>query len=150
MTSMQSIRDILAQPSLAIVGVSRSGKKFGNIALRELRANGYRLFPVHPSGATIEGMECYPSLAAIPEPVGGVFIAVPPAQTEHVVRDAAAAGITRVWMQRGAASERAVKFCADHGISEVHAECILMFLQTGPVVHRAHRWIRGVFGKLPR
>jgi len=150
MTSMQSVQDILSQSSLAIVGVSRSGKKFGNIALRELRANGYRLFPVHPSASTIDGVACYPNLAAIPEPVGGVFIAVPPAQTERVLQDAAAAGITRVWMQRGASSERAVRFCADHGISEVHKECILMFLRSGSAVHRAHRWIRGLFGKLPR
>ena len=42
MTSKRLIDDFLAQPALAVVGVSRSGKGFGNVAARELRGKGYR------------------------------------------------------------------------------------------------------------
>src|SRR4030042_365877 len=101
MTSKQTVEGFLSQPSLAIVGVSRGGKKFGNIAYRELKSKGYRLHIVHPEAQTIDGAEFSPSLAELPEPVGGVLVVVPPDQTGKTVREAAAAGIRRVWMQEG-------------------------------------------------
>jgi uncharacterized protein len=150
MPSKQTIDDFLSQNSLAIVGVSRSGKGFGNTVLRELLANGFRVFPVHPEAQSVQGLACSPSLAALPEPVGGLVIVVPPKQTEIVVREAAAAGIRRVWIQPGAKSKEALQFCADSGISAISGECILMFLAKGPAIHRIHRGIRKLFGTLPR
>jgi predicted CoA-binding protein len=150
MTTKAAVNDFLAQRSLAVVGVSRGGKKFGNTAYKELKAKGYRSFPIHPNAERIEGDRCYPSLGALPEPVGGVLVVVPPAQTEQVVRDAAAAGIRRVWMQQGAESEAAIRFCAENGISAVHGECILMFAEPAAFYHRMHRWVWGLLGKLPR
>jgi predicted CoA-binding protein len=88
-------------------------------------------------------------LSVLPEPVGGVLIVVPPAETEKVVRDAAQVGIRRVWMQQGAESETAIRFCEENGISAVHGECILMFAQPAGF-HRLHRWVWGLLGKLPR
>jgi uncharacterized protein len=149
MTSRRVVDEFIAQESLAVVGVSRSGKGFGNAALRELRANGYRLFPVHPTLTEVQGLPCARDLASLPEPVGGVLVVVPPEQTEMVVRAAAAAGIRRVWMQQGSSSPAAIAYCAEHGIAAVHGECILMFLAKGPVFHRFHRGIRRLLGRLP-
>jgi predicted CoA-binding protein len=129
MTTRQMIQDFLAQRRLAIVGVSRSGKKFGNVAYRDLAAKGYCLFP---------------------EPVGAVLVVVPPDQAERVVRDAAAAGIQRIWMQPGAESEAALHFCQQNGVTAIHGECILMFAEPVGFGHRAHRWIWGLLGKLPK
>ena len=150
MTSKALVADFVAQKKLAIVGVSRGGRKFGNAAFRELKAKGYNLFPVHPQAESIEGERCYPSLAALTEPVDGVLITVPPAETEHVVREAAAAGIKRVWMQQGAGSPQAIRFCEESGMSVVHGECILMFAEPAAWFHRAHRWVWKVLGKLPQ
>jgi predicted CoA-binding protein len=150
MTSRAAVDGFLAQKNLALVGVSRGGKKFGNMALRELTANGYRVFPVHPEAETIQGVRCYRSLRDLPEKVGGLLVVVPPSRTEAIVREAAAAGIPRVWMQLGASSPEAVRYCAENGIEAVHGECILMFLRQGPVFHRIHHWLWGILGKLPR
>lgn len=150
MTSRAAVDDFLAQKDLALVGVSRSGKKFGNMALRELLANGYRVFPVHPEAETVQGVRCYRSIRDLPASVGGLLVVVPPPQTEVVVREAAAVGIRRVWMQLGSSSQTAVEFCTDNGIEAVHGECILMFLRKGPVLHRIHHWLWGLLGKLPR
>ena len=148
-SSGASVRDFIGQRTLAVVGVSRGGKKFGNFAYRELRAKGYRLFPIHPNAATVEGDPTYPELAALPEPVGGVLIMVPPAQAERVVRDAAAAGITRVWLQQGAESQAALDACDAAGITAVSGECILMFAEPAAWFHRAHRLGRRMFTGLP-
>ncbi len=150
MTSRAAVDNFLAQKDLALVGVSRSGKKFGNMALRELTANGYRVFPVHPNAETIQGVRSYRSIRELPTPVGGLLIVVQPNQTEVVVREAATAGIRRVWMQQGSQSPAALSFCTENGIEAVHGECILMFLEKGPVFHRFHHWLWGLLGKLPR
>lgn len=148
MTTKTAVNDFLNQRTLAVVGVSRSGKKFGNAATRELRKKGYRMIPVHPEAETIDGERCYPSLSRLPEQVGGVLVVVPPDQTEQVVREAADAGIRHVWMQQGAESQSAIDYCRDHDMSVVHGECILMFAEpTG--AHKLHRWFWRVLGKLP-
>jgi uncharacterized protein len=149
-TDRRTISDFLAQRTLALVGASRNGKKFGNAALRELRAKGYTVHPVHPSAETIDGVCCWPSLAALPEPVGGVLTVVPPAETEKVVAAAHAAGIGRVWMQQGSESDAAIRFCAEHGVAVVHHECVLMFAEPAHWFHRAHRWLWDRLGKLPQ
>jgi predicted CoA-binding protein len=150
MTTRAAVDDFLAQRTLAVVGVSRKGQKFGNMAFRELKNKEYQVFPVNPNAEEIEGERCYPSLKALPKEVGGVLIVVPPEQTEQVVRDAAEAGIRRVWMQQGAESEDAIRFCKEQGISAVHGECILMFAEPTGFGHRMHRWVWGLLGKLPR
>jgi uncharacterized protein len=149
MTSKATVDSFVAERTLAIVGVSRSGKGFGNVILRELSAKGYRMLPVHQEVPTIDGFRTSPSLAALPEKPGGVVVVVPPARALQVVRDAHAAGITRVWLQQGAGSPEAIRFCEEHGMTVVHGECLLMFADPTGFIHRAHRWVWRVTGKLP-
>ena len=149
MTTKAVIEDFISQHTLAIVGVSRSGKKFGNNIFRELSSNGYKLFPIHPEAETLEGVTAYKAFKSLPEKVDGVIVVVPPAQTKKVVREAAAAGIQRVWMQQGAESEAAIHFCQENGIAEVHGECIMMFTRGTVFPHNIHRWFWKLFGKLP-
>ena len=66
MTSAKSIDAFLDNPSIAVVGVSRSGRGFGNAACRSLRAQGYRVYPVNWSAPTIDGMRCYSRLSELP------------------------------------------------------------------------------------
>jgi predicted CoA-binding protein len=148
-SSAASVSDFVNQRTLAVVGISRGGKKFGNFAYRELRQKGYRLYPIHPSAAMLEGDPTYPELAALPERVGGVLIMVPPSQAEQVVRDAAKAGIKRVWLQQGAESVAALDACDIAGITAVSGECILMFAEPAAWFHRVHRLGRRITTGLP-
>ncbi len=147
--SRAAIDAFLAEPVLALVGASRGGRGFGNAALRALAAQGRRVFVVHPEAGRIDGAPCHPALDALPEPAGGVVVVVPPPAALRVVEDAARAGIRRVWLQPGAESAAAVTLCRESGLSVVWGECILMFAEPAGFPHRAHRWIRGVFGRLP-
>ena len=148
MTSQATVDHFLEQKILAIAGVSRSGKGFGNAVLADLTGKGYEILPVHPEAPEVAGTRTYPSLAELPPEVGGLILVVPPKQTEILVKQAKEHGIGRVWMQQGAESEQAIRFCEENGIDVVHGECIMMFAQpTG--IHRFHRWINGIFGKLP-
>lgn len=149
MNSKKIVEDFLAQNKIAVVGVSRKKTKFGNAIYKELKQKGYNVFPVNPHITTFEGDACYPDLYSIPEKVDAVVINVPPVQTEKVVREAKKVGINKVWLQQGSQSEVAVKFCEENGIDYVSNECILMFAQPSAFIHRAHRWVWGVLGKLP-
>jgi uncharacterized protein len=146
----EAAADLVAQRALAVVGVSRSRGKFGNVVYRDLKKKGYRVFPVNPAVDEVEGDRCFPNVAALPESVGGVVIVVPPERTAQVVREAAAAGIRRIWMQQGAESEEAIRFCVDNGISVVHGHCIMMFAEPVQSFHRFHRWLWNLIGKYPR
>jgi predicted CoA-binding protein len=150
MTTRAAVDDFLAEHTLAVVGASRSGRGFGNAAFRELRSKGYRLFAVHPEAEQVEGERCYPSLKALPEPVGGALIIVPPQQTEKVVRDAAEAGIRRIWIQQGAESDEAIGFCREQGLEVVSGQCILMFAQPVGAFHRFHGWFWRMLGRAPK
>jgi predicted CoA-binding protein len=145
-----AVENFIGQPKLAVVGVSRDPKKFGNMAYKALKEKGYAVYPINRNVEAVEGDRCYASLGVLPEKVDGVVIVVPPKETEQVVREADAAGIQNVWMQQGSESEAAIQYCQEHGLNEVHGECIMMF---APPVGSFHRWHRGawkVFGKLPK
>jgi predicted CoA-binding protein len=149
MTSKATIEAFLGQETLALAGVSRGGKKFGNAVLRDLSGKGYEILPVHPDAAEIDGVRCYPSLAELPKPAGGLVVVVPPDQTERLVQEAHEAGIDRVWMQQGAESDAAIRYCQEHAMDVVHGECIMMFAEPQGF-HKFHRWLWGLLGKLPK
>ena len=150
MNSLHEVNDFVAQKTLAMVGLSRNEKAFSANIFKELTAKGYRLLPVNPNATSISGQTCYRDLASLPEKVGGVLIVTPPGQTESVVRDAAQQGISRVWIQQGAATAAAEKLCQEHGLSAVSGKCIMMFAEPVGSIHGVHRWFAKVFGGLPR
>jgi predicted CoA-binding protein len=111
----------LAGDSFAVVGASKDRQKYGNKVLRSYLQAGRRVFPVNPIADEIEGRECYPDLASLPERVHGVSIITPPAVTEQIVEQAAAAGIEHLWMQPGAESPKAIARAEELGLSLIHS-----------------------------
>ena len=148
MTHRQEVDAFLAEQTLALVGASRGGRKFGNTLYKTLTAKGYEILLVHPEVKAIEGVPCVANLGALPKAVGGLVLVVPPEKAEGLVVEAAEAGIRRIWLQQGSASPAAIRLCEGKGITVVHGECLLMFASpTG--IHGFHRWLWGVLGKLP-
>lgn len=149
MTTKTAITKFLEQKTLAVVGVSRSDKKFSNILYKTLKDKGYQLFAVNPNTEQIGSDPCFDSIQSLPQPVNGVVIVVPPTQTEKVLKDVAAAGINNVWIQQGAESQEALDFCKNNGMNVVYKQCILMFAEpVGP--HKWHRFVWKLLGKIPK
>ena len=75
--------------SVAVVGASRTPGKVGNTILRNLLKLGYagQIFPVNPRAEEIEGLRSYASVAAIPEAVELVVMAIPAQLVLEVMRD---------------------------------------------------------------
>lgn len=149
MTRKEDVDEFIAQPVLALVGVSRAGNKFSNNTMAELRVKGYKVYPVNHSGGEANGEHLYTNLNELPATPGGALIMVKPEQAEAAVREAAEAGIRRVWLQQGAQSKAAIDAAKELGLTTVSGECILMFAGASKF-HNFHRWIAKVFGALPK
>ena len=147
MASKTDVKEFLSCKKIAVVGVSRSGKTFGNSVFKELKSKGYEVYPVNPNADEIEGTKSYPDINALKGMIDGAVFVVPPAQTEKLVRDAASAGISRIWMQQGSESKDAIKFCNENEINAVYGECILMYAEPAAFFHRLHRGINKLTGK---
>lgn len=145
---LTTVERFVAEPALAIVGVSRSGAKFGNAAARELRAKGYRVYPIHPGATSIDGMPCFARFEDLPEHVNAVVVVVPPHEALSVVRAAAKAGVHQVWLQQGAESPEVLEACRSLNLAVVAGECILMFAKPASF-HKLHGWLRRTMGHLP-
>lgn len=140
------VDEFLAEKRVAVVGVSRT-RGFGNIALRELEARGYQIFPVNAEADAVHGRPCFRRLADIPGPPPAVLAVVPPARTEELVAECARRGVKRLWMQQGAESEAAIRAAEAAGMTVVPGGCILMYAQPRGV-HRWHAGWRRLIGRL--
>ena len=74
MITKASVDQFLDQKAIAIVGVSRSGKKFGNAIFRELRDKGVGVVPVNPNAEEIEGVRCYADVKDVPPEAGILYL----------------------------------------------------------------------------
>ena len=153
-TDRRKAEEFLAQHRFAVVGVSEKAGNFGLTIYRELRDKGYDVVPVNPDVATVDGAPCHPDLASVPGVLDGVIVMVPRSVAADVVRECSTVGIPRVWLFRGvgagAVSDEAVALCHEHGIDVVAGACPLMFLEPVGSVHRFHRGLVRLTGRLPK
>ncbi len=147
-----SIARFLEAKRVAVAGVSRAGDLPANAIFRRLRDAGHEAVPVNPSAETVEGVACYPNLAAIPGGVDALVVAAHPDVAAGLVKQAAALGVTRVWFHRafgdGSVSEAALAACREAGIDPVVGGCPLMYVQPD-FPHRCFRWWLGLTRRLP-
>jgi uncharacterized protein len=143
----QNIIDFVTGKRIALLGASRSGKKFGNTLFAELKERGYQVFLVHPEAKEINGEPCYSSLSALAGRVDSVLICLPPPQVKEALRQAAAAGIKKVWLQQGAESGDVLAKARTFGLNPVSGKCILMYAEPVRSFHRFHRGLVKLLGK---
>ena len=146
----QAIEAFFANKSIAVVGVSHSTEKFGNYLYRELKKAGYKVFAVNPGLDMAEGDRCYAGLGALPEKPEGVLMCIPAPATLAVLDDMAKLDIKSAWLQQGADSPEAEEKAQTLGINLVSGECVMMFLKPVESIHKWHRVVRTVFGKMPK
>jgi predicted CoA-binding protein len=124
-----TISDFLAGSTYAVVGASSDRSKYGNKVLRCYLQHGRKAIPVNPHASVVEGIVAVPNLSSLAEPVHGVSIITPPEVTEQIVEEAAQAGITRLWMQPGAESDRAIERAKELGLTVIAGgPCLLVAL----------------------
>jgi predicted CoA-binding protein len=123
----RTIQDFIDLKRIAVVGVSKRAHKYGPRVYHDLKARGYDVVPVNPKLETLDGQTCYPNLNAIPEPVDGVVIIIPPDRVPSVLREAAEANIRYVWLQPGAEPREAGDLADEFDLKLVHnGACVMV------------------------
>ena len=97
--SSLSLDRLMNPRAIAVVGASERPEAIGTRVINNLRIMGYpgAIYPVNPRYQKLGDLACFPSLAALPEPVDAAFLAVPAAQGPGLMEEAAAAGIRAVF-----------------------------------------------------
>jgi uncharacterized protein len=95
--------------TVAVIGASADRKKFGNKSVRAHQQQGWTVFPIHPSEATIEGLPCYRAITEIPvDRVDRVTMYVPPSVGIGLLEQIAAKHPQEVWLNPGTESETVI------------------------------------------
>ena len=95
---LDTLSAIFAPKSVAVVGASDTVAKIGGIPVDFLRKLGYggKIYPVNPKPGLIQGLQSYPSIAAIGAPVDLAIFAVPANLVPAALDDAISAGVRGV------------------------------------------------------
>ncbi|MBN2174916.1 MAG: CoA-binding protein [Bacteroidales bacterium] len=149
MVSMENIREFTSQKNIAVAGVSRNSKKFGNAIFKELKKKGIQVYPVHPNMDEFEGQKCFPDIGSLPVEVSGIVINTRPDVTKKLVDEAKQKGIKNIWLQQGSADKDYLNNLETDNYNIISKQCILMFADPVNGVHGFHRWMRKNFGKFP-
>ncbi|MDB9494668.1 bifunctional acetate--CoA ligase family protein/GNAT family N-acetyltransferase [Spirulina major CS-329] len=91
----QPLKAFFQPQSVAIIGASEKPGSVGRTLLWNLISHpfGGTVFPINPKRASVLGIKAYPNLAAIPEPVDLVVIAIPSLAVPQVIDECVAAGV---------------------------------------------------------
>jgi len=144
------IQNFISGKRLAIVGASRTNDKykFGNMAAIELKRRGYDVYLVHPQAETINDQQTYPNLGVLKGQVDWVLVSVPAVKGADVLREAAAAGLRNVWLQRGAESPDLIILGNELDLNLITGKCILMYAQPVRGFHAIHRFVARMSSQL--
>lgn len=148
--SKAQIQDFFENKSLAIAGVSRNEKKFGNVVFKELIKKDYQVLPINPNSDEIDGHKCYKSVQDLPSGVDNLLITTPKKQTDEVLKLAIQKGIKNIWVQQMSETEETVKIAQKYDKQIIHHKCIFMFAEPIAGLHKFHRTLNKIFGKLPK
>jgi uncharacterized protein len=111
--------------TVAIIGASSNRAKFGNKALRAFEHQGYKVIPINPNEAEVEGHPTYPSVVDVPEAIDMATVYVPAQVGVRVMDDIAKKGIPEVWLNPGADEPEVIARARQLGINTIVACSII-------------------------
>src|SRR3972149_571518 len=111
---------------IAVVGYSDKPHRTSYRIGRYLREAGYKVYPVNPSVAEIDGVRSYASLAEVPVPIDIVNVFRRSEFLAEVVEQAIAVGAKAVWAQLGVVDELAAQKAEEAGVGGGMDGCIMV------------------------
>lgn len=121
----ETVKDLLCNCRVvAVVGLSPDPSRDSHRVAAYMQQRGYRIIPVNPKAASILGEQCYPDLAAIPEPVDVVDVFRASEHTPAIAKEAAAIGAKCLWLQLGVRNEEAASHARGCGLLVVQDKCL--------------------------
>lgn len=143
----ENIKEFFNFDNIAVIGVSRNAKKFGNYIFNELKKNGKKVFPVNPFLKEFGEEKCYNSVEELPDNIQRIVFVTKPEITNQLLPKVLEKGIANIWFQQGSSDKLSIEFCITNNLKFIHAECLLMYLEPVKSFHKFHKFIWKLFGK---
>ncbi|MFW2383946.1 MAG: CoA-binding protein [Acidimicrobiales bacterium] len=111
--------------SIAIIGASSNPSRASNFVMTYLQSSicDFDLYPVNPGEAEINGVQCYPSLDAVPVIPDIVDVFRTADACPQVAQEAVAKGAGTLWLQLGIWSDEAATIGLNGGLKVVMDRC---------------------------
>ena len=109
-----------------VVGASNDKRKYGYKVFKDLLESGYKVTPINPNESEILWEKVYPTLSEIKKNIDVAIFVTQPKITEIILQEAKKLNIKKVWLQPGAESDAAIKFCEKNNIECIHNACIMI------------------------
>ncbi len=119
-----------ADHRVVVLGASPKPARYANQAQRMLMEHGYRVIPVHPKIAEIEGVAVTPELGMVEQPVHTLTLYVGPERGEPMLQAMLDLNPVRVIFNPGTESELLQQQLTAHGVECIEG-CTLVMLRTG-------------------
>jgi predicted CoA-binding protein len=119
-----AIRRMLSARRIAIVGLSDNLSRPSSGVAHYLVSAGREIVPVNPKCRTVMGLQCYPSLEAVPGKIDLVDVFRRSEFCPDVARSAVAVGAKGLWLQSGVVSPEAEAIARNAGLDFVQDRCI--------------------------
>jgi predicted CoA-binding protein len=125
---MSDLNQLLASTAtvVAVVGATDSPGKYGGIIYRDMKGLGYRVRGVNPNRTIVDGDECFPNLAALPERPDIIDLVVPAQIGLGIAGEALSLGYDNLWIQPGAEGPALLAFLEDKRLSHIANSCIMV------------------------
>jgi predicted CoA-binding protein len=149
MITRKQIENFLEPKRLAIAGVSRKPEKFGYKVYIDLKKKGFELYLVNPFASEINGEKCYKHIADVPADVKHLLILTPKTATDALLIEAINRGINNIWVQQMSETKNTLHIAEEHKINLIYKKCIFMFAEPVSGIHKFHKAILKLFGRLP-
>jgi len=123
-----NIEDILDKNNkFAVIGASNNEEKYGYKVYKQLKKNGYQIYPINPREELIDGDKCYETLYSIKEfNVDVLSFIVPPAISLKVTQTALKLGYKTFWYQPGSYNKEVLALHEGLDTKVVSDQCILI------------------------
>ena len=148
--SKKQIDSFFESKRFAIAGVSRDPKKFGRQVFTDLRKKGFDIVPINPALNEVDGETCYKAVDEIPADIDSLLILTPKTQTDIILRQAIRKGIKNIWVQQMSETADTLRIAEEYEKEIISGKCIYMFAEPVQSVHKFHRTLVKIFGRLPK
>ncbi|MGF7429199.1 CoA-binding protein [Thermoanaerobacterium thermosaccharolyticum] len=123
---MDYVEEALKRKVWAVVGATDRKNKFGYKIYKNLKLEGYTVYPVNPNYQTVDGDQCYESLSKLPVVPEVVDMVVSPKIGDAFVEEASKLGVDIIWFQPGAESDELIEKANNLGLNVVYNTCVMM------------------------
>ncbi len=119
-----TIARMLRARRIAIVGLSDDPSRPSFHVARYLLSVDKEIVPVNPKYASVMGLQCYPTLEAVPGRIELVDVFRRAEFCPEVARSAVAVGAGGLWLQLGVVSTQAQAIAQEAGLDFVQDRCL--------------------------